>query len=253
MTLYAVWKANEYTVSYDANGGANAPAAQAKVHDVALTLSSITPTKSGYSFLGWSTSNDTSIEYQAGATYAANEAMTLYAVWKANEYTVSYDANGGANAPAAQTKVYEEDLTLSSDIPTKTGYTFVGWALNSNSTTALYQAGGTYTNNEGAVLYAVWTQNVVEDNTDGDKPSGEDKPSDGDKPVVDKETVVDETTVKDETAKPTDSDNVDKNDKTDNNDNDEKKSGCNSSAALSGLAIVGVIGAAFACKKKKED
>ena len=243
VTLYAVWSVNEYTVNYNSNGGNNI-SAQTKVHDVALTLSSTTPTKSGYSFLGWSTSNDASVEYQAGATYTANANVTLYAVWKANEYIVSYYANGGANAPAAQTKVYEEDLTLSSNIPTKTGYTFVGWALNSNSTTALYQAGGTYTNNESAVLYAVWTQNVVEDNTDGDKPS------DGDKPVVDKETVVDETTVKDETAKPTDSDNVDKND---NNDNDEKKSGCNSSAALSGLAIVGVIGAAFACKKKKEN
>ena len=59
-TLYAVWESNApttYTVSYNAHGGSGAPASQTKTHGVTLTLSSTKPTRSGYSFLGWSTSS----------------------------------------------------------------------------------------------------------------------------------------------------------------------------------------------------
>ena len=96
-----------YTVSYDANGGSGAPASQTKTKDVALTLSSTKPTRTGYKFLGWAASKTaTSAQYQPGGSYTANAAVTLYAVWKENDYTVSYDANGGTGAPAAQTKTH---------------------------------------------------------------------------------------------------------------------------------------------------
>lgn len=73
-----------YTVSYNANGGSGAPASQTKTESVALTLSSVRPTRNGYNFLGWSTnSNATSATYSAGGTYNVDNNVTLYAVWQA--------------------------------------------------------------------------------------------------------------------------------------------------------------------------
>lgn len=145
-----------YTVSYNANGGSGAPSAQTKWYGSTLKLSTATPTRTGYSFLGWSTANDSSVEYAAGANYTANAGVTLYAVWKANTYTVSYNANGGTGAPGNQTKTYDVDLTLSSTIPTRTNYNFLGWATSASATSPQYAAGGKYTANSGVTLYAVW-------------------------------------------------------------------------------------------------
>lgn len=146
-----------YRITYNANGGTGAPDAQTKWYGTDLTLSSTKPTRTGYSFLGWSTSSTaTSATYTAGASYTANSAATLYAVWKANTYTVSYNANGGSGAPSAQTKTYGKTLTLSSTKPTRTNYTFLGWATSASATSAAYTAGGSYTANATATLYAVW-------------------------------------------------------------------------------------------------
>ena len=156
-TLYAVWKINTYTVSYNANGGSGAPSAQTKTYGTALTLSSTKPTRTGYTFQGWATSSSaTSATYSAGGSYTANSGTTLYAVWQINTYTVSYNANGGSGAPSAQTKTYGTSLTLSTTKPTRTGYTFLGWATSASATSASYSAGSSYTANSGATLYAVW-------------------------------------------------------------------------------------------------
>ena len=146
-----------YTVSYSANGGSGAPSSQTKWYDESLTLSSTKPTRTGYTFKGWSTSSTaTTATWSAGGTYTTNATDTLYAVWKANTYTVSYNANGGSGAPSSQTKTYGKTLTLSSTVPTRTNYNFIGWATSSTATTASYQAGGSYTKNSAATLYAVW-------------------------------------------------------------------------------------------------
>ena len=165
-TLYAIWESNApttYTVSYNANGGSGAPASQTKTHNVTLTLSSTKPTRSGYTFLGWSTSSTaTSATYSAGGSYTANSSATLYAVWQKNAttYTVSYNANGGSGAPSAQTKTHGVALSLSSTKPTRSGYTFLGWSTSSTATSATYSAGGSYTANASATLYAVWSYNT---------------------------------------------------------------------------------------------
>lgn len=148
-------------MSYDANGGTGAPAAQTKKHGTTLTLSSTKPTRTGYAFLGWAASKTaTSAQYQPGGSYTANAAVTLYAVWKVNTYTVSYDANGGSGAPTAQAKTHGTALTLSSTKPTRTGYTFLGWAASKTATSAQYQPGGSYTANAAVTLYAVWKENA---------------------------------------------------------------------------------------------
>ena len=146
-----------YTVSYNANSGSGAPSAQTKWHGETLTLSSTKPTRTGYTFLGWSTSSTaTSATYAAGGSYTANAAATLYAVWRINTWTVAYNANGGTGAPASQTKTYGQTLTLSSSRPSRSGYTFLGWSTNSAGTGTAYSPGGSYTANAAATLYAVW-------------------------------------------------------------------------------------------------
>ena len=146
-----------YKISYNANGGSGAPSSQTKWYGQNLTLSKTKPTRTGYSFLGWSTSSSaTSATWPAGGTYKANAADTLYAVWKANTYTVKYNANGGSGAPGNQTKTYGKTLTLSSVKPTKTNYNFKGWGTSASSTTVSYAPGASYTKNASITLYAIW-------------------------------------------------------------------------------------------------
>lgn len=145
-----------YTVSYNANGGSGAPSSQTKYKDQTLKLSTTKPTRTGYSFQGWATSASGSVAYAAGANYTANAAVTLYAVWKANTYTVSYNANGGSGAPSSQTKTYGVTLKLATTKPTRANYNFLGWATSATATTATYVAGANYTANAAVTLYAVW-------------------------------------------------------------------------------------------------
>ena len=159
-TLYAVWSARTYTISYNANGGSGGPGSQTKYHGIKLLIPSVEPTRNGYTFLGWSTSSSaTSASYQPGDWYYANADRTFYAVWKKNApatYTVSYDANGGSGAPGSQTKTENVTLTLSPVSPRRTGYTFKGWATNKFMPGAQYQPGGKYTANASVTLYALW-------------------------------------------------------------------------------------------------
>lgn len=74
----------------------------------------------------------------------------------ARTYTVSYNANSGSGAPSAQTKTYGVSLTLSSTIPTRSGYSFVNWNTASNGSGTSYSAGGSYTANAATTLYAQW-------------------------------------------------------------------------------------------------
>ena len=161
VTLYAQWTANTYTVTYNANNGTGAPAGQTKTHDVALTLSGSVPTRTGYDFAGWNTSNNGSgTFYASGASYTANAGVTLYAQWTAKTYTVTYNANNGTGEPASQTKSQDVALTLSSSVPTRTGYTFAGWNTSANGSGTSYTSGASYTANADITLYAQWTANT---------------------------------------------------------------------------------------------
>lgn len=155
-TSYTVPALASYTVAYNANGGSGAPTSQTKWYGKTLTLSSTKPTRTGYSFQGWATSASGSVTYASGASYTANATVTLYAVWKANTYTVTYNANGGSGAPSKQTKTYGVALTLSSTIPTRTNYNFLGWGTSASATTVSYKAGASYTKNAAITLYAIW-------------------------------------------------------------------------------------------------
>ena len=170
LTLYAVWNEAEkpkYTVSYNGNGGRGVPLSQTKTQGTDLVLSSTTPVRDGYEFVGWSESSSAAYaSYLPGSTFTGDYNLTLYAVWKKIEkvpvetpkpvYTVSYNSNGGNGIPVSQTKTQGIDLILSSVIPTKSGYEFVGWSESSYATTASYFPGGRYTLDYNITLYAVW-------------------------------------------------------------------------------------------------
>lgn len=189
---YTVPALTSYTVSYNANGGSGAPAAQKKYYGKTLKLSSTKPTRTGYTFKGWATSASGSVTYASGANYTANASATLYAVWQKNTYTISYNANGGTGAPANQTKTYGVNLTLSNTKPTRASYvdengstisyTFKGWATSASSSTVAYKAGATYTANASVVLYAVWqvtttvmTYDIVYETGDGTEVTSQEK------------------------------------------------------------------------------
>ena len=145
-----------YTVSFNANGGSGAPGNQIRWYGEVINLSSTRPTRTGYIFQGWAKSPTGAVEYQPGSAYGLDANTTLYAIWKAEKYTITFNANGGSGAPGNQTKTYGQTLTLSSTKPTRTNYNFLGWATSSGASTAEYQAGGSYTNNAAVTLYAVW-------------------------------------------------------------------------------------------------
>ncbi|MBR6675704.1 MAG: InlB B-repeat-containing protein [Clostridia bacterium] len=72
--------------------------------------------------------------------------------------TVSYDLNGGSGAVKNQVKVNGKDLLITSDKPTRDGYTFIGWATTSDAETAEYESGSVYSENSSVTLYAVWQE-----------------------------------------------------------------------------------------------
>lgn len=153
----------DYTLSYNANGGSGAPSSQTGtgVGSYTFPISNAKPTRSGYTFLGWSLSSTaTAASYQPGGSITLTASDILYAVWKANTYTVSYNANGGSGAPANQTKTYGVTLTLSNTKPTRTGYTFSAWNTAQNGSGTSYAPGGSYTANAAVTLYAQWTVNT---------------------------------------------------------------------------------------------
>jgi len=90
------------------------------------------------------------------------EDTTLYGYMKANKYTITYNANGGSGAPSSQTKEYNRNITLSTTVPTRTGYKFLGWSKSSTATTATYTSGATYTERSASnvTLYAVWEADI---------------------------------------------------------------------------------------------
>lgn len=164
ITLYPVIVEDieTYTVSYNANGGTGAPANQTKTENVSLTLSSTKPTRTGYTFKGWATSSTGSVAYAAGASYTANSAVTLYAVWQANTYTVKYNANGGSGSMANSTHTYDESKALSANTFKKSNYTFLGWSLDASGSDVDYTdkqsvMNLTSVNGNTVNLYAVWS------------------------------------------------------------------------------------------------
>ena len=160
-TVEFLYHLDSYPIVYRANGGTGAPEDGVKYYGVVIDLSHKEPVREGYTFLGWSTDVDAVCpQYLSGSRYSVNAPRILYAVWSRQLFVVRFDANGGSGAPSAQMKIYGEALSLTSYIPVRDGYTFLGWAENQNATVPDYLPGGLYTADAGVTLYAVWQKNA---------------------------------------------------------------------------------------------
>ena len=129
------------------------------------------PTRNGYSFAGWADkANAAAANYSGGERITLtkdNPTKTIYAVWMPF-FELRYDANGGTNAPANQTRtasaptVNKVTFTVPDQAPTKADYTFKGWADSANATEAKYRPGGTIDvqhKDSPKIVYAVWEKN----------------------------------------------------------------------------------------------
>lgn len=143
-----------WAVVYNTTGGTNKPDNQVKYYGIDLTLRSSKPTKTDYVFSHWNTEIDnTGTTYIPGATYSANADLNLYAIWNS---TVKYNANGGNTNIQTQNKIYGTPLTLSSSIPTRTGYVFDKWNTAADGSGDDYASGATYSEEVSVTLYAQW-------------------------------------------------------------------------------------------------
>lgn len=171
VTLYAIWQKITYIVKYNANGGTGAPNNQTKTYGVALTLSTTKPTRASYvdengstvsyTFKGWATSASSStVAYKSGASYTANTGVTLYAVWAVTTTVLTYDIiyeTGDGSSVASQVKTKGMNITLSTTVPTRNGFTFSKWNTASDGSGTSYNAGATYSTDADLTLYAIWT------------------------------------------------------------------------------------------------
>ena len=114
LTLYPVWNTNKYTITFDTNGGSEiAPITQDYGTEITAPDN---PTRKGYTFKGW--------DKEIPETMPA-ENITVKAQWEVNQYTITFDTNGGSEI-APITQDYGTEITAP-DNPTRKGYTFKGW------------------------------------------------------------------------------------------------------------------------------
>ena len=161
-TLYAVWGPKTYTITYSAGSGVTGvtvPSAGSATHGSNYTVSSTTPTRTGYKFDGWTSSAGGSVA--AGGTISnVTSNITLTAKWIAR-YTVSYNGNGSTSGTAPTTVTVDSggSTTAAANPFTKTGSTFTGWNTAANGSGTSYAVGATITPTSNITLYAQWQGN----------------------------------------------------------------------------------------------
>ena len=154
LTLTANWTVNRYTITFDTDGGsAIAPITQD--YGTAVTAPA-DPTRTGYTFAGWTP--------EIPATMPA-ENMTIKAKWTVNQYTITFDTDGGS-AIAPITQDYGTAVTAPAD-PTRTGYTFAGWTPEIPATMPA----------ENMTIKAKWTVNTYTITYDLDGGTAEGNPA----------------------------------------------------------------------------
>jgi uncharacterized repeat protein (TIGR02543 family) len=177
--LYAQWRGNSYTVTYNANGGAGSMEDSVFTYGVPQNLRDNTFTRTGYTFAGWARTSDGQIEYADGANVTdvtTTGTAVLYAQWQGISYTVAYDANGGQGNMADSAFIYGTAQNLRTNTFTLAGHALTGWAKTPNG--AVEFANGesvtnlTATAGDTVTLYAQWALAYeVSFNADGGSPA----------------------------------------------------------------------------------
>ena len=139
ITLYAGFRANTYTIVFNANTGSGSMSNQTMTYDTAANLTANTFIKDKYTFKGWATTAGGAVEYTDGQsvknlTATDGATINLYAVWELNSYTVSFVVDGETTSTINVN--IDASATLPEE-PSKEGYNFVGW---------FYEDGTQYTN-----------------------------------------------------------------------------------------------------------
>ncbi|MBQ6659886.1 MAG: InlB B-repeat-containing protein [Lachnospiraceae bacterium] len=181
-TLYAVWqKDTECTLVFDANGGKSAPSSITVPKGTSVKIPGFAMSRDGFWFAGWATSkNATEKEYtSASDPITLSKDMTLYAVWTEKKYQIGFSGNSNgkgtvSKVPGGLYKYHTKTLILPTQVPSLSGYTFLGWADNATATTAKWPAGGKFDVNADTTLYAVWEDSnnyTLTFNANGGKPT----------------------------------------------------------------------------------
>lgn len=126
IVISASWSPNQYTITFDANGGSLSSNQLKVTYDKSYTLP--TPIRPGYTFTGWYENNNKLTD----GTWNRTSNVTLVAKWTANTYNISYDLNGG-NLYTNKPNTYKTDSVVEIGNPSKTGYEFIGWSVNGSS------------------------------------------------------------------------------------------------------------------------
>ncbi|WP_167540091.1 InlB B-repeat-containing protein [Bifidobacterium thermophilum] len=150
-TLVADWNISTYTVSFDSVGGSSVPSQTVEYGSKVSRPKD--PVRAGYAFQGWYTARSGGSKYDFGKPVTGG--LTLYARWRANVYTLSFDANGGSVSPGSKSVTYGGAYGQL-PTPSRKGYTFQGWYTAKNGGSKI-SANTVTTGN--ATVYAHWTAN----------------------------------------------------------------------------------------------
>lgn len=152
-TLFAVWTANTYTITYNANSGSGSQSSGSYITGaVATTLpSTSTFTRTGYTFGGWAATSSSTTPVM---TYSTSANVTFYAIWTRGTYTVTYAANNGTGTMAAQTS--NATANLNANTFTYTDRVFNGWNTSADGTGTAYSNSVSYPFLASITLYAQW-------------------------------------------------------------------------------------------------
>ena len=117
---------NAWNVTYQPGADGKGDAVtDIKFYNDALSLKGKLFTRTGYTQVGWATTDGGEKVYGLDAVYTQNEALTLYPVWNTNKYTITFDTAGGSKIDSI-TQDYGTAITTPAN-PTREGYTFMGW------------------------------------------------------------------------------------------------------------------------------
>jgi uncharacterized repeat protein (TIGR02543 family) len=149
-TYTAQWSINSYSIFFNGNGGST-PATITQNYGTAVTAPA-NPTRTGYTFTGWSPAVPT--------TMPANNT-TCVAQWSINTYYVIFNSNGGSGSMTNQGIVYGQSANLTANAFSRTGYTFAGWNTAANGSGTAYANGASYgpIGAGNPTLYAQWSVN----------------------------------------------------------------------------------------------
>ena len=144
-----------YTLIYDANGGYVSESSKAIQYNQAYgTLP--TPVRDDYTFLGWYTEATGGTKVTASTVNSTLGDKTVYAHWRQNTFSVTYELNGGSHFSNDQYNIaYGSNITVPAEVPYQYGYSFKGWAVQCN-TDKIVLPGEVLNIKENTILVAVW-------------------------------------------------------------------------------------------------